>query len=354
MINPVLTKLATFATLTAARHIIGQPRTTLDLGAAVMDGQDRRSSTWRAASSAATWRRCSARCWSAPSTWPSSGRRRCRPTGAGAVLVAIDELQALPAVDYARLVGELRKYGGGFLLATQTLTGLDRLDPTLRPLLLGNCEALLAFRVAAEEAALLTAEFDELVTATDLTNLERGCAYLKASERGQPAPATWLRVHPPMAPDLALAAMLRARGRETWGVPAEAAAATVAAGRARVRALTELMPGRRPRRERRGGRGRRGAPAPPREPRRPAASERAAARAPHGRPAGRRRGLAARAGPAAAPTAAAAAGRRRPGAAGSAAPPRADRPTSRPPPSRRPTRRTPMTTATGTTRRGRR
>ena len=119
--------------------------------------QDRRSSTWRAASSAATWPPCSARCSSAPSTSPSSGRRRCRPTGAGAVLVAIDELQALPAVDYARLVGELRKYGGGFLLATQTLTGLDRLDPTLRPLLLGNCEALLAFRVAAEEAALLDA-----------------------------------------------------------------------------------------------------------------------------------------------------------------------------------------------------
>ena len=141
------------------------------------------------------------------------------------MLVAIDELQALPAVDYARLVGELRKYGGGFLLATQTLAGLDRLDPTLRPLLLGNCEALLAFRVAAEEAALLAPEFDELVAATDLTNLERGCAYLKASERGQPAPATWLRVHPPLAPDLALAAALRARGRATWGVPAEAAAA---------------------------------------------------------------------------------------------------------------------------------
>ena len=115
------------------------------------------------------------------------------------MLVAIDELQALPAVDYARLVGELRKYGAGFLLATQTLAGLDRLDPTLRPLLLGNCEALLGFRTSAEEAALLARELDGLVTAADLTNLERGCAYLKASERGQPAPATWLRVHPPAA-----------------------------------------------------------------------------------------------------------------------------------------------------------
>ena len=240
MINPVLTKLATFATLSAARHIIGQPRTTLDLGEAVMAGRIVIANLARGVIGGDLAALLGALLVSAvdlaierQATLPEAQRRR--------VLVAIDELQALPAVDYARLVGELRKYGGGFLLATQTLAGLDRLDPTLRPLLLGNCEALLAFRVAAEEATLLTAEFDELVTATDLTNLERGCAYLKASERGQPAPAAWLRVHPPMAPDPALAAALWARGCATWGAPAEDAAAMVAAGRARVRELTDLV-----------------------------------------------------------------------------------------------------------------
>jgi hypothetical protein len=240
MINPVLTKLATFATLTAARHIIGQPWTTLDLGQAVMAGQIVVVNLARGVIGGDLAALLGALLVSAvdlaierQATAPPDDRRR--------VLVAIDELQTLPAVDYARLVGELRKYGGGFLLATQTLTGLDRLDPTLRPLLLGNCEALLSFRVAAEDAALLTAEFDEAIAVTDLTNLERGCAYLKASERGQPAPASWLRVHPPVAPDPMAALVLRARGRERWGVPAVAAAAAVAAGQARVQALTDLV-----------------------------------------------------------------------------------------------------------------
>jgi hypothetical protein len=240
MINPVLTKLATFATLTAARHIIGQPRTTLDLGQAVMAGRIVVVNLARGVIGGDLAALLGALLVSAvdlaiehQATAPPAARRR--------VLVAIDELQTLPAVDYARLVGELRKYGGGFVLATQTLTGLDRLDPTLRPLLLGNCEALLSFRVAAEDAALLTAEFDEAIAVTDLTNLERGCAYLKASERGQPAPASWLRVHPPVAPDPVAALVLRARGRELWGVPAATAAAAAAAGQARVQALTDLM-----------------------------------------------------------------------------------------------------------------
>jgi hypothetical protein len=238
MINPVLTKLATFATLTAAQHLIGQPRTTLDLGQAVMDGKIVIANLARGVIGGDLAALLGALLVSAvdlaierQATLPERARR--------SVLVAIDELQTLPAVDYARLVGELRKYGGGFLLATQTLTGLDRLDPTLRPLLLGNCEALLGFRVAAEDAALLTAEFDELVTAVDLTNLERGCAYLKASERGQPAPATWLRVHPPIAPDLPLAANLADQG-QCLGVPAATAVAAIAAGRARVKELADL------------------------------------------------------------------------------------------------------------------
>ncbi|MCC6626175.1 MAG: type IV secretion system DNA-binding domain-containing protein [Chloroflexi bacterium] len=239
MINPVLTKLASFATLTVARHIIGQPRTTLDLGAAVMDGKIVIVNLARgviggdlAALLGALLVGDVDLAVERQAALPPDRRRR--------VLVAIDELQALPAVDYARLVGELRKYGAGFLLATQTLAGLDRLDPALRPLLLGNCEALLAFRTSAGEAALLAPELDELVGVADLTNLERGCAYLKASERGLPAPATWLRVHPPADADPALAAALRAAGRARWGVPAVEAAARVAAARAWVRALAEL------------------------------------------------------------------------------------------------------------------
>lgn len=240
MINPVLTKLATVATLGAARHIIGQPRTTLDLGAAVMAGQIVVINLARGVIGGDLAALLGALLVSTvdlaierQALLPEPQRR--------SVLVTIDELQALPAVDYARLVGELRKYGAGFLLATQTLAGLDRLDPTLRPLLLGNCEALLSFRVAAEDALVLTTEFDELVSAIDLTNLERGCAYLKASERGQPAPASWVRVHPPAEPDPIAALVARARGRETWGVAAHRAAALVAAGQARVQELTEVV-----------------------------------------------------------------------------------------------------------------
>jgi hypothetical protein len=43
------------------------------------------------------------------------------------VTLVVDEFQTLPGADYEQILGELAKYGANVLLASQTLSRLDRL-----------------------------------------------------------------------------------------------------------------------------------------------------------------------------------------------------------------------------------
>jgi hypothetical protein len=79
---------------------------------------------------------------------------RTRPEARHRFLVLIDEFQTLK-VDYQTMLAELRKYGGSFALATQSLAYLDRFERTLRATVLANVDHLFAFALAAEDARLL-------------------------------------------------------------------------------------------------------------------------------------------------------------------------------------------------------
>src|SRR6267154_215749 len=70
-------------------------------------------------------------------------------------LVLIDEFQVYRNANYQGMLAELRKYGGSFALATQSLAYLDRLDRTLRATVLANIDHLFAFHMAGEDARLL-------------------------------------------------------------------------------------------------------------------------------------------------------------------------------------------------------
>ena len=134
------------------------------------------------------------------------------------MLVAVDELQVVP-IDYERMLRELRKYGGGFLLCTQEFGSLEAKLPGVRSLFFGNAAGLLCFRVAEAEGRLLAGELDERVTPLDLANLERGVCVAKLGAGGRPVPAFSLRVHPPLAGDPALAADLWRASARRHGLP---------------------------------------------------------------------------------------------------------------------------------------
>jgi type IV secretory pathway TraG/TraD family ATPase VirD4 len=57
-------------------------------------------------------------------------------------LVLIDEFQVYRGANYQGMLAELRKYGGSFAIATQSLAYLDRLERTLRATVLANIDHL--------------------------------------------------------------------------------------------------------------------------------------------------------------------------------------------------------------------
>ena len=65
-----------------------------------------------------------ARAVSAQATLPPEARQ--------AVTLVVDEFHTLPGADYEQVLGELAKYGANMLLATQTLSRLDRLTDAQR------------------------------------------------------------------------------------------------------------------------------------------------------------------------------------------------------------------------------
>src|SRR5260221_182070 len=96
----------------------------------------------------------------------------------------IDEFQSVTTLSVANMVSEIRKFGVGLTLANQHL---EQLDPDVRSAVLGNLGTLVSFRVGAEDARMLSREFDPIFTATDLLNLPNHSVYVKLMIDGAPS-----------------------------------------------------------------------------------------------------------------------------------------------------------------------
>ncbi|MEO7001840.1 MAG: hypothetical protein ABI068_08425, partial [Ktedonobacterales bacterium] len=131
----------------------------------------------------------------------------------------VDEFQSILGVDYAAMLSELRKFGGTFALATQALTHLDALDPTLRPTVLANVDALYAFAVSADDARTLTRELDEAVDVTDLINQDDYTCYAKLTLQGKRLPVFSLALDPPDRGEDDHAQYLRRRAQVRYARP---------------------------------------------------------------------------------------------------------------------------------------
>ena len=134
-------------------------------------------------------------------------------------LVVVDEMQALPGVDYESMLSELGKFGGSFVLATQSLSRLSELSPTLQDTLLANAGCLAVFQVAAADARELVWELSkERLSEEDITSLPVHHAYVRATVGGERQPPFSMAVMAPGPGDPAVAAGIR-EGTASYTTP---------------------------------------------------------------------------------------------------------------------------------------
>lgn len=218
IINPVQTKMASFAGSRVARRIVGQGRSTLDLSEVVREGRILLVNTAKGVVGEETANLVGA---TLLGTLAATLEEQARSDSAGrrALHLLVDEFQTIPGVDFGAMLSELRKFGGTFVLSTQALGHLDALDRVLRPTVFANVDALYAFAMSAEDARVLARELDDVVEIADLINLDDYSCYAKLTGNGRRLPVFSLALDPAPAGDPLAARRIRARSQERYARP---------------------------------------------------------------------------------------------------------------------------------------
>jgi hypothetical protein len=216
LITPIITKISAYASSATARHILGQPCSTLDMGHLVEHGGillintaagvvGRDVSSLLGATLLSLFSTTLARQFGLP----EQARRQ--------FLVLVDEFRNYP-VDYGYLLTELRKAGLALVLAAQSLAQLDAFDPVLRPTVLGNADHLFTFTLSGEDAALLKKELGD-IQPEDVVALPDYTCYAKWSLHGKRLPIFSLEVAWPPAGEVSRETLIRARSAQRDGRP---------------------------------------------------------------------------------------------------------------------------------------
>ena len=222
-IAPVQTHLAYFASSKKARAILGQRRSTLDLGQVIARGGVLLVSTAQGKVGPEVSALVGASILNLVDS-AIRGQGSLPPEQRRGVLVVVDEMQALPGVDYEGMLSELGKFGASFILATQSLGKLDDISDTMRDTLLANVGCLVAFQVSATDAQELVGEFDrERMGEEDLVSLPSHHCYVRATVDGQREPTYYMELRPPDPGDPQVAQRIR-DAASAYTTPAEALA----------------------------------------------------------------------------------------------------------------------------------
>ena len=220
IVAPVQTRLAYYASSRKARAILGQRRSTIDLREVIAGGGVLLVSTSQATAGPEVSALVGASLLNLvdlvireQGRLPSDQRR--------GALVVVDEMQAMPGVDYESMLSELGKFGASFILATQSLAKLADLSPTMQDTLLANVGCLAVFQVAASDARQLIGELDrERVTEEDLVSLPVHHCYVRATVDGERMATYSMKVRKPEDGDPLAAERVRA-GTSAYATPAE-------------------------------------------------------------------------------------------------------------------------------------
>ena len=205
VISPVLSKSHAFERSAAIRRLVGQPRSTLHLFQVIRSrkiiivntnagilGDD------LAGFIGSLFLNVMRRVIMRQTTMPREQRV--------AVSVVADEFQTMTGTDFGALLGELQKNGGNFVLGTQALDNLRRIESagTLAGSIFAGVATKVVFQVNGDDARyLVERELDiERLRAESLVNLPRHHAYVKTiSNEGHPLQVFLLQVARPLTPD---------------------------------------------------------------------------------------------------------------------------------------------------------
>ena len=219
-VAPVQTRLAYYATSKKTRAILGQRRSTLDLRQVIAEG----GVLLVATSQSAAGQDVSALVGGSLLNLTDAVIREqgsLPPEKRRGALVVVDEMQAMPGVDYESMLSELGKFGASFILATQSLARLKELSETMQDTLLANVGCLAVFQVAAADARQLIDELDrDRLDEEDLVSLPTHHCYVRATVDGLRQPTYSLGVREPEAGSYAAEERVKARA-ETYTTTAE-------------------------------------------------------------------------------------------------------------------------------------
>lgn len=190
--SSVVTKFSKFASSRLSRRILGQPRSSFSFADLIRQEKIILLSCAAGEVGADTARLFGSLLVGFFHT-TLAAQARLHPTERHRFLVLLDEFQTL-SVDYQTMLAELRKYGGSFALATQSLAYLDRLERTLRATVLANIDQVFAFAMAHEDARLLHVPGIE---PEDLVHLPDYVCYARLALAGQRLPLFSLHLHAP-------------------------------------------------------------------------------------------------------------------------------------------------------------
>ena len=204
LVNPILSKIHRFEGSIAARHIVGQPASTIDPAGWLRDGGVVIVNTARgtvgdnaAALIGSTLLNLV--------TLAVAEQARLEPSGRWPISIFVDEFHTIPGADYEAILAELNKYGANLVLATQSLARLLALGRDdgrgLRATVFANLDGLFAFNCSAEDATYLVPELGGAIDEQDLVELGEHQCYVRLSSGGQRLPTFSVKLDPPPPTD---------------------------------------------------------------------------------------------------------------------------------------------------------
>jgi hypothetical protein len=217
VISPVINKISKYAATQVSRRLLGQSQATIRLREDIAEGRIILINTASgvvgeevSALAGATLVGLFQAALAEQVRLPRQARRH--------FLVFIDEFQTYLGIDYATMLAELRKYGGTFGLATQSLSYLHEVDPSLKATVLSNIDHLFAFAMSAEDAKTLAPYLDGLEIA-DVLSLDSYTCYARLTHEGVRLPTFSLQVAPPPIGDAESAVWIRRHSAERHARP---------------------------------------------------------------------------------------------------------------------------------------
>ena len=207
---PVTTRLDAYSMSRAARAVLGQSQSTIDIPHYLEAGRVLLVNTASGTQGGHVGSLVGGALVSLVET-TVRGYEALEPNRRPRTLLVVDELQAVAGVDYEGMLSELRKYGLSMLLATQNLTRLKGISESMLATVMSNRGTLVVFRISAEDARPLVWELGrDRVSEADITGQDDHVAWVSRDLHGQRHPSFQLKLAPPRGGDPAIAARIRA------------------------------------------------------------------------------------------------------------------------------------------------